>query len=161
MSDRFERPLRALADGGVRFIVVGGLAAAAHGAARATYDVDVVYARTPENLSRLARALAPLEPYLRGAPPGLPFRLDEETLRSGLNFTLTAAGGDVDLLGEIAGGGGYAELLPHSFETEMFGVSVRCLGLAKLIEVKRAAGRPRDLEAIAELELLRDRMPRR
>ena len=60
MSDRFERPLRALADGGVRFIVVGGLAGAAHGAARATYDVDLVYDRSPENLSRLAKALAPL-----------------------------------------------------------------------------------------------------
>lgn len=53
MSNRFERPLRALADGGVRFVVVGGPAAAAHGAARATYDVDVVYERTRENLELL------------------------------------------------------------------------------------------------------------
>lgn len=160
MSDRFERPLRALVDGGVKFIVVGGLAGAAHGAARATYDVDVVYDRSPENLSRLAKAIAPLSPYLRGAPPGLPFRLDAERLRAGLNFTLTAAGGDIDLLGEIVGGGRFADLLPFSFETEMFGVRVRCLGLEKLIEVKRAAGRPKDLEAIAELELLRDRTRR-
>ncbi len=158
MSDRFERPLRALAEGGVRFIVVGGLAGAAHGAARATYDVDVVYDRSPENLSRLAKALAPLSPYLRGAPSGLPFGLDEKTLRAGLNFTLTVSGGDIDLLGEIAGGGGFADLLPHSFETEMFGARVLCLGLRKLIEVKRAAGRPKDLEAIAELELLRERL---
>lgn len=74
MSERFERPLRALAEGGVRFVVVGGIAGAAHGATRATYDVDVVYERTAENLDRLVAALAPLEPYLRGAPPGLPFR---------------------------------------------------------------------------------------
>lgn len=157
MSDRFEKPLRALAEGGVRFVVVGGLAGVAHGAARATYDVDVVYDRSPENLARMARALAPLSPYLRGAPAGLPFRLDEETLRAGLNFTLTTAGGDLDLLGEIVGGGRFVDLLPHSFETEMFGARVLCLGLEKLIEVKRAAGRPKDLEAIAELEILRDR----
>ena len=157
MSDRFEKPLRALSDGGVRFVVVGGLAAAAHGAARATYDVDVVYERTRENLERLAAALAPLEPYLRGAPPGLPFHLDVPTLERGLNFTLTTGGGDLDLLGEIVGGGRYGDLVPHAFETEMFGVKVLCLGLPKLIEVKRAAGRPKDLEAIAELELLRDR----
>jgi predicted nucleotidyltransferase len=159
VSDRFERLLRTLAEGGVRFVVVGGLAAAAHGAARATYDVDVVYERTRENLERLAAAVAPLAPYLRGAPPGLPFRWDVATLERGLNFTLTTEGGDLDLLGEIVGGGRYADLVPYSIETEMFGVRVLCLGLPKLIEVKRAAGRPKDLEAIAELELLRDRGP--
>jgi len=157
VSARFEKPLRALADGGVRFVVVGGLAAAAHGAARVTYDVDVVYERTRENLARLASALAPLSPYLRGAPPGLPFRWDVAALERGLNFTLTTDGGDLDLLGEIVGGGRYEDLVPHSFETEMLGVTLLCLGLEKLIEVKRAAGRPKDLEAIAELELLRDR----
>ncbi len=102
MSNRFEATLRALAEGGVRFIVVGGVAAAAHGAARATWDVDVVYERSPGNLERLALALAPLRPYLRGAPPGLPFRWGAETLARGLNFTLTTGGGDLDLLGEIA-----------------------------------------------------------
>ena len=52
-------------------------------------------------------ALAPVEPYLRGAPPGLPFRLDAETLTPRLNFTLQAASGDLDLLGEVTGGGRY------------------------------------------------------
>ncbi len=101
------------------------------------------------------RALAPLSPYLRGAPPGLPFRWDEDTLRRGLNFTLTTSRGDIDLLGEIIGGG-YADLLPHTLEVVVFGMTVRCLGLDKLIEVKRAAGRPKDLEAIAELEAIRE-----
>lgn len=156
MSARFEIPLRALAEAGVEFILVGGIAAAAHGSARATYDVDVVYRRTTDNIDRLARALAPLNPYLRGAPPGLPFRWDAETLRRGLNFTLRIEGGDLDLLGEIVGGGGWDELLPHSFRTTLLGVELRCLGLEKLIEVKRAAGRPKDLEAIAELERIRD-----
>lgn len=159
MGSRFETNLRALSEAGVRFVLVGGVAAAAHGAARATYDVDVVYERSPENLERIARALAPLRPYLRGAPPGLPFRWDADTLARGLNFTLTTAGGDLDLLGEIAGGGGYEDLLSSSFEAEMFGLTVLCLGLEKLIEVKRAAGRPKDLESIAELELIRDRRP--
>jgi hypothetical protein len=34
----------------------------------------------------------------------------------------------------------------------VFGVDCRCLNLESLIEVKRAAGRPKDFEAIAELE---------
>jgi len=148
--------LRSLAKGGVEFIVVGGVAGAAHGLARATYDLDVVYARSTANLQRLAMALAPLDPYLRGAPPGLPFRMDIETLRRGLNFTLTTRLGDLDLLGELTGGGGYEDLLAHAIEATMFDERCRYLGLEKLIQVKRAAGRPKDLEVIAELEALKE-----
>lgn len=79
--------LRALHECGVRFVIVGGAAATAHGSARLTQDLDLVYERSPDNLERLARALAPHEPYLRGAPEGLPLRLDAETLRRGLDFT--------------------------------------------------------------------------
>jgi hypothetical protein len=68
-----------------------------------------------------------------------------------LNFTLTTSLGAIDLLGEIAGGGGYAQLLPHSETLEMFGVSCRVLELATLIVTKRAAGRPKDLAGIAIL----------
>jgi hypothetical protein len=155
MTD-FAGIIRALAGAEVDFIVIGGVAAAAHGAARATYDVDVVYARSRDNMDRLAKALAPLAPYLRGAPPGLPFRWDTETIAHGLNFTLTTTLGDVDLLGEIVGGGGYEQLLPHSVPIRLFGAERLCLDLDTLIHVKRAAGRPKDLEAIAELEALRE-----
>ena len=99
MTTDYAALLRALAGGRVEFIIVGGLAATIHGAARATYDVDVLYARTPENLSRIVAALGPLRPYLRGAPAGLPFTWDVETLSKGLNFTLTTTAGDFDLLG--------------------------------------------------------------
>ncbi len=151
-----ERALQELHRSGVEFIVIGGVAATIHGSARVTQDLDIVYARTPENFARLAAALAPHAPYLRGAPPGLPFRWDAETIRRGLNFTLTTTLGDVDLLGEIVGGGGYADLLPHSQIVKVSGLDYRCLSLARLIHVKRAAGRPKDLEAIAELEALRE-----
>jgi predicted nucleotidyltransferase len=155
MTD-FAGLLRALARGGVDFIVVGGVAATAHGSARATYDVDVVYARSADNLARLAEALSPLEPYLRGAPAGLPFRWDAETIAHGLNFTLTTTLGDLDVLGEIVGGGGYERLLPHSTRVSLFGHEVRCLDLDTLIRVKLAAGRPKDFDIIAELEALRE-----
>jgi predicted nucleotidyltransferase len=153
----FRGLLRSLSEAGVQFIIVGGAAATAHGAARLTQDLDIVYRRDAENLKRLAAALSPHEPYLRGAPPDLPFLFDAETLRRGLNFTLTSKLGDVDLLGEIAGGGAHDDLLPDSIEIELFGIRCRCLGLRKLIEVKRAAGRPKDFEAIAELEALLER----
>lgn len=153
MTD-FEKILVALSDAEVEFVIVGGVAATAHGSARLTQDVDVVYARTTDNVDRLVRSLAPFEPYLRGAPAGLPFRWNRETVERGLNFTLTTTIGDIDLLGEITGGGGYDALLPHSEEMTFFGRPCRCLDLPTLIRVKRAAGRPRDLEAIAELEAL-------
>jgi len=154
MTTDFGALLRPLSQGGVRFIVVGGIAAAAHGAARATYDLDIVYARDTENLRRLVEVLGPLSPYLRGAPPGLPFRFDEATLQRGLNFTLTTTAGSLDLLGEIAGNGTYDTLLPDSAPAHAFGVTCQYLSLPRLIAVKRAAGRPKDLEAIAELEAL-------
>ncbi len=153
MTD-FERLLRALTDGRVDFIIVGGVAGVAHGSARLTQDLDAVYSRSPENIRRLAAALAPYAPYLRGAPPGLPFRWDEATIRRGLNFTLATDLGDLDLFGELTGGGDYDALVPHTVTLTLFGMPCRCLDLEWLIRVKRAAGRPKDLEALAELEAL-------
>ncbi len=151
----FRALLALLARSRVEFIIVGGVAASLHGSSRDTRDLDVVYSRSAQNIKRLVAALQGHGPYLRGAPPGLPFRLDELTVRSGLNFTLTTDMGNLDILGEITGGGTYEDLLAHSFEIQLFGLWIRCLDLDTLIRVKRAAGRPRDLDAIAELELIR------
>ncbi|MCL4786731.1 MAG: hypothetical protein KJ070_08050 [Verrucomicrobia bacterium] len=124
-------------------------------------DVDVVYSRKRENIRRLVEALRPHSPYLRGAPPGLPFTWDEKTVRMGLNFTLVTTLGDVDLLGEVAGGGNYEQLPPHSSELEAFGITLRCVTLERLIQLKRAAGRPKDWEALAGLEALLEERRRR
>ena len=105
MTD-FRGLILTLARNKVEFII-GGVAANAHGSARATYDVDVVYSRAPDNIARLTSALRPLNAYLRGTPPGLPFRWDVETIVHGLNFTLTTSLGDINLLGEVTRGGGY------------------------------------------------------
>jgi hypothetical protein len=138
----------------VEAIVIGGLAAQAHGSARITQDTDFLYRRTRENIERLADALTPYQPYLRGAPPGLPFRFDAPTVLRGLNFTLRTTLGDIDLLGEAAGVGNYEAVLPHAVRLPVFGQHVLVIDLPWLIRAKRAAGRPKDLEAIAELEAL-------
>ncbi len=72
----------------------------------------------------------------------------------GLNFTLTTNSGALDLLGEITGGGGYVQLLPNTIVITAFDIELRCLDLESLIRAKRAAGRPKDFEAIAELETI-------
>lgn len=153
---RFDLLLRALSDSGVEFVVIGGAAGTAHGSARFTRDLDVVYARSRANIERLVAALRPHRPYLRGAPPGLPFTWDVATVEAGLNFTLVTDLGEIDLLGEVTGGGRYEDLIGATIELTTFGVTTRYVTLEKLIALKRAAGRPRDFDAIAELEALRE-----
>jgi predicted nucleotidyltransferase len=161
MTD-FRALLSTLADSGVEFIVVGGAAAIAHGVARLTLDLDIVYRRTPDSIRRLVTVISAMHPYLRGAPPGLPFHWDERTVKGGLNFTLTTDLGQLDLLGEITGGGDYDALLPYSEEMDIFGVKCHCLALEKLIDVKVAVGRPKDFEPISELKaLLQEREARK
>ena len=155
MND-FERLLVALRSAEVSFVIIGGVAATVHGSARLTSDVDVVYERSRPNIERLVEALLPLHPYLRGAPRGLPFQFDVETVRRGLNFTLTTDAGPIDVLGEITGIGDYDAVLAVSEDVSLFGSIYRCINLDALIVSKRAAGRPKDLEAVAELELIRD-----
>lgn len=151
----FPLVLRTLAGGHIDFIAVGAIAAIAQGIILTTEDVDVVYARSPENLRRIVAALAPFQPYLRGAPPGLPFQLDERILRNGLNFTFETTMGNVDLLGEVSGGGSFEQLRPFAETKTAFGVQFLSVGLDKLILLKRAAGRPKDFEMVARLEAAR------
>jgi predicted nucleotidyltransferase len=151
-----ERALTVLADAHVRFVIVGGLAIAIHGSSYVTFDLDFCYARDHENLSRLAQTLRPYNPRLRGAPVGLPFRFDEATLKGGLNFTLTTDLGDIDLMGEVAGIGDYAAAFAASQPVELFGSSFDVLTLEALIISKRAAGRPKDMQVLPELEALRE-----
>ena len=65
---------------GVRFVLIGGFAAAIRGAPLVTGDLDVCHARDRANLERLAAALRELGARLRGAPPEVPFVLDARTL---------------------------------------------------------------------------------
>jgi hypothetical protein len=147
-----EKAICVLLDSQVEFVLIGGAAMVAHGSARLTRDADVCYQRTPENIRRLASAVAPCHPRLRGAPEGLPFHFDEET-----NFTLTADLGDLDFLGEVAGLGNFESVRKSSETMQLFGRDCKVLSLDGLIRrAKRAAGRPRDLEAVKELEALRE-----
>lgn len=154
MKTDFPKLLKVLNEHDVEYVLIGGVAAFTHGSARLTLDVDIVYRRTRDNVQRLVDALKPHAPYLRGAPPGLPFDWSAETILRGLNFTLTTNLGSIDILGEVAGGGDFEALVTHSQRAEAYGVPCLCVDLETLIRLKRAAGRPKDFEAIAELEAL-------
>ncbi len=141
----------------VRFILVGGLAAKAHGSPTLTVDIDICYARDRENLERLAAALGELGAVLRGAPRDLPFHPDRQTLERGDVFTLTTDHGDLDILGTPAGTGGFAELDANA-EDALLGddLVVRVASLDDLIRMKRSAGRPKDRVELEILGALRD-----
>ncbi len=151
MSSNVVTLVEALAGSEVRFVIIGGVALVLQGSSRTTQDVDVCYARDRANLERLAAALAPLHPRLRGAPPGLPFQVDARTLASGLNFTLTTDAGDFDLLGEVTGVGMYEEVARDADVMELAGCQVLVMSLSALERAKRSAGRIKDL---ADLEII-------
>jgi hypothetical protein len=151
-----EPTLRLLTQHQVEFVIVGGVAISAHGSSYLTYDLDVCYARTRENLKRLATALAPFHPRPREFPADMPFVWDEQTLNQGTNFTLSTDLGNIDLLGELTGLGGYEQAREQSVVMSLFGMQCLVLSLDALIATKRAAGRTKDLLALPELEALRE-----
>ncbi len=150
----FEQILAALVAAGVRFVVVGGVAATVHGSARLTNDIDICYDSAPESVDRLVGILRDWHAYLRGVERGLPFVLDARALRTTPVMTLTTDMGDIDILDVIAGVGAYADTVAASEVVTIGAIQFRVLTLPALIAAKRAAGRPRDLEHLIELDAL-------
>jgi hypothetical protein len=140
---------------GVEFIVLGGEAAVLHGSPLATFDTDLCYRRTTENLARLATALREVHPTLRGAPPGLPFRLDAESLALGANFTFETDLGPLDLLGWVEPIGTYEQLLPRVETIEIGSSILQVIGLDDLIAIKQHIRRPKDQAVLYQLLAIR------
>ncbi len=148
--------LEALRSKGVDFVLIGGAAMMIQGSAQVTQDIDICYQRSQSNIKRLVEALSPFHVRLRGAPEGLPFRFDAKTVVRGLNFTLITDLGSIDLLGEVAGLGEFARVKAESEVVQVYGADCLVLTLAGLFKAKRAAGRPRDLAVLPELEALKE-----
>ena len=117
----FERLIKALSKQGVRLVIIGGLAMRLHGSAYVADDLDIVYARSPDNLALLVAPLSPLHPRLRGAPADVPFLFDPRTLRMGSNFTFETDAGKIDILGDAAGAESFDALWERATEMEVFG----------------------------------------
>lgn len=155
MTD-FGSVLFALADSGVNFVIVGAYAAYAQGATSAEGALDICYDRTPENIRRLSSALTPFHLRLRGVADGVPFTPNEQTLTQGVKFALQTKIGAIDLLGELSGVGQFPALVPDAISVVLHGRSLRVASMDSIIRSKRAAGRPKDLNALPELEALKE-----
>lgn len=152
--------LRALHDRHVDFIVIGGVAARAHGSPSVTVDLDICYERSRANLEALADVLSALHARLRGADADLPFRANWRALEMGDHFTFTTDAGDLDCLATLTGTGGYADLLRHAVELEIGGLPIKFAELDDLIRMKRADGHPKDRVELEILGALRDELDR-
>jgi hypothetical protein len=139
----------------VEFLVVGGQTEVLMGSPRVTYDTDLCYRRTAENLERLAEALQEVNPSLRGAPPDLPFILDAQSLAFGNNYTLNTDVGPLDLLGWVEPLGNYESLVPAAETYALGEMTVQTIGLNDLIQVKQHIGRAKDRESLLQLLAIR------
>jgi hypothetical protein len=154
--------LERLTEGGVDFVIVGGVAVIMQASPRFTKDLDICYDLAQENLDRLGAVLVGLEAKLRTVDEDLPFVPDGRTLGQTQILTLTTPNGGIDLLVEPDGAPSYAVLRRHASEADIEGIVVRIASIDDLLAMKRAAGRPQDLIDIESLEIARRRIgPRR
>ena len=153
MINLFEMARR-FSEAEVDFVIVGGVAIRSHGGNYVTEDLDICYARTNQNLKRIADVLLPLNPRPRNFPENLPYIFDWTTLQHGTNFTFETSMGDVDLLGEVKAVGNYEDLVRQSICVDLDGHSAYILSIPALIIAKRAAGRPKDVAGLKVLEAL-------
>ncbi len=146
--------LRRLTAAGVDFVVIGGLAAIAHGSTRVTEDLDITYATDIGNLEALGTVLVGLNAQPRGAPDGLPFAADGRTLRHVEVLTLSTDAGPIDVLARPTGAPPYAQLRARADRLDVGGVWVLVACIDDLIAMKRSAGREKDLLDVRELEAI-------
>jgi hypothetical protein len=151
------RIMRLLAEHGVAYILIGGLATNLHGYDRVTADMDVCYERSRDNVERLVRVLRELRASPRGWPQEVPVVLDPQTILNGDSFTFTTDAGNLDILGTPTGSQGYADLVPGVEVYDLGeGLRIQVAGLEDLIRLKRAAGRRKDVDDADALEQIRE-----
>lgn len=144
--------LRGLSNAEVEFVVIGGVAAVAHGSTFQTNDLDICYRPSAANIERLTRLLREWAAYPRGWESGLPFEMDARTFAMTPALTLRTSEGDLDLLDKVAGLNGYDVARELSEELVILDARFHVLGLPALVRAKEATGRAKDL---AQLPMLR------
>lgn len=152
--------LRLLTERGVAFVIIGGIAAVLHGSPRVTEDLDITFATDSGNLAALGGVLGSVDARLAGVADAVPFTADADTLRRVMVLTLDTTLGRLDVLAAPPGAPPYPQLRANADRFDVGGFHVAVAAIDDLISMKRAAGRPKDLADIAELEVIRERRER-
>ena len=146
--------LRRLAEADVEFVLIGGYAAVMHGSAYVTNGVDVCAVLSPDNIEKIRRALADLNPVHRQSHRRLSFREVPAPGQSLQNLYLETTDGIVDIITSVLGVGDFARLRERALRAEVFGVSCAVISLEDLIAAKEALGREKDLLTAKELRAI-------
>jgi hypothetical protein len=159
--ESIQQILARLSEHGVDFVVIGGVAAILHGSARVTLDLDVCASLAEPNLSNILRALRGTNPRWRMNPKQPALEDDPAKLLGFHHLYLQTDLGILDVLSEVTGVGDFETVRDHSIVLEIGELKLRVLDLDTLMEAKRAAGRRKDLDALPELELIRQKLRER
>jgi len=141
---------------GVRYVLIGGVAATLHGSPLRTGDTDVCPDTRADNLEKLAVALRALRARIRteGVEGGLPFSCDAAFLSRVALLNLETDAGDLDVSFVPSGTGGYDDLVAHVARFDLDGVVAPTAALLDIIRSKTAANRPKDQTSLPVLDEL-------
>ncbi len=156
MNQTYIDLLTRLVKAEVRFVLIGGYACIVHGGTLSTVDVDVCCDFTPDNLLRLQRALADLNPVHRMTPQRLPLSLTSENCQNLKNLYLDTDLGQLDCISEVQGLGDFSQVEQMCETIEAEQTRLKVLNRDALIQSKKAMGRPRDREAVRQLEAIKE-----
>jgi len=155
-----ERLITTLARHGVRYVMIGAIAARLQGFPRMTADAHITPARDRDNVKRLAAALRELDAriYTESVPEGLPFDCSAAMLVRADLWNLVTSAGRLDVAFAPSGTEGYADLIRNAVSFDVFGAKLDVASLEDIIRSKEAADRPQDRQDVAVLrEMLRER----
>ena len=155
MSSDFLNLLERLVRAGVDFVVIGGFAGVVHGCTYVTQDIDICCDFSPATLLALQRAISDLHPVHRMTPKRKKLQLTEKTCGQFKNLYLDTDIGQLDCLSFIDGLGDYSQVERESELIEVEKMKVRVLSLDALIKAKKSMNRPRDKEAVLQLEAIK------
>ena len=155
MSEDFTNLLKKLAHAKIDFVLVGGFAGVVHGCTYVTQDIDICCDFSPANLMALQEALSDLKPVHRMTPKRQKLKLTEKTCRDFKNLYLDTIIGQLDCLSLIDGIGDYDEVKQVSRIIKLDKVKIHVLDIDALIKAKKTLNRPRDIQAIKQLEAIK------
>lgn len=155
MSEDFTNLLERLAQAKIEFVLVGGFAGVVHGCTYVTQDIDICCEFSSANLMTLQETLSDLNPVHRMTPKKQKLKLTEKTCDDFKNLYLDTKIGQLDCLSLIDGIGNYDKVKQASRFIKLGKVKIRVLDIDALIIAKKTLNRPRDREAIKQLEAIK------
>lgn len=155
MTDDFIDLLERLGKAGVDFVIIGGFAGIVHGCTYVTQDIDICCDFSPSNLLALQKAVSDLHPVHRMTPKRKKLELTEKNYGQFKNLYLDTDIGQLDCVSFIDGLGDYQKVRRASVPVKVGGTKLRVLSLNALIKAKKAMNRPRDKEALLQLEAIK------